>query len=133
MRLYIAVGVGGIIGTLLRYVVSILFWTDQTTAFPWATYIVNITGAFLLTYIVFQPYFVQIFSPILFVSFTTGLLGSYTTFSMLILEVMTLWNDQLSLAIIYLLATIIGGLFASYVGYVLAHRWRKDRSAHDVH
>jgi len=128
MRIYLAVGLGGVIGSLLRYLVSTMFWTDQAVAFPWATYVVNMSGAFLLTFIVFQPFIIDKLPPILFVGFTTGLIGSYTTFSMLILELITLWEDHLSLAIVYFLATLCGGLLASYAGYVVANSSSKGRA-----
>lgn len=125
MKIYIAVGIGGIIGSVLRYLISLLFWTEHINSFPWATYFVNISGACLLTFIVFHPFFVQTLSPQVFVGLTTGLIGSYTTFSTLILEITTLWNNDILLALFYTFATIFGGLFASYSGYFIAQRTSK--------
>ena len=126
MKVYVAVGIGGIIGSILRYLISTLFWTEQLASFPWATYIANITGACLLTFILFQPFFVQKLSPSVFVGVTTGLIGSYTTFSTLILEVTILINHDISLALLYTFATIFGGLLASYSGYLVAQLTSKS-------
>ncbi len=119
LKLYIAVGIGGVIGTILRYIISSLFTTEPFATFPWATFIVNMTGAFLLTWVVFQPFFVRRLDPNIFVALTTGLLGSYTTFSTLILEATVLLNNNLTIALLYIVLTIIGGLFASFLGYIV--------------
>lgn len=125
MRPYLAVGIGGIIGTILRYLISSMCWMEQTASFPWSTYIVNVSGAFLLTFILFQPFFLKNLSPRVFIGLTTGLIGSYTTFSTLIVEIMFLWNEATSLALLYLSTTILGGLLASYVGYLVANPPKK--------
>lgn len=125
MRPYLAVGIGGIIGTILRYLISSMCWMEQTASFPWSTYIVNVSGAFLLTFILFQPFFLKNLSPRVFIGLTTGLIGSYTTFSTLIVEIMFLWNEATSLALLYLSTTILGGLLASYVGYLVANPVKK--------
>lgn len=122
MRLYFAVGIGGIIGTIFRYGISTLFMTDTLTTFPWATLIVNLTGAFLLTWFVFQPFFVQRLDATIFIALTTGLIGSYTTFSTLILELTFLLHSNLTIGISYISFTIIGGLFACYLGYIVAQK-----------
>src|SRR5690625_4966967 len=125
MRPYLAVGIGGIIGTILRYLISSMCWMEQTASFPWSTYIVNVSGAFLLTFILFQPFFLKNLSPRVFIGLTTWLIGSYTTFSTLIVEIMFLWNEATSLALLYLSTTILGGLLASYVGYLVANPPKK--------
>lgn len=122
MKSYLAVGIGGVIGTLLRYIISVLFMTDSLTSFPWATLIVNLTGAFLLSWIVFQPYFIKRLDTTVFIALTTGLIGSYTTFSTLMLEVTFLLHQHLTIGILYVSLTIFGGLFACYLGYLTAKK-----------
>ena len=126
MKLYIAVGVGGVIGTILRYLISVQFMNNPLTAFPWATLIVNITGAFLLTWIIFQPVFVRRLDPIIFVALTTGLLGSYTTFSTLILEATFLLHHHIITGVLYIGATIFGGLLACLLGYIVAIKTNRN-------
>lgn len=126
MKLYIAVGIGGVVGTILRYLVSILFMSNPFTTFPWATFIVNITGAFLLTWIIFQPFFVRRLDPVIFVALTTGLLGSYTTFSTLILEVTFLLHHQIITGVLYIGVTIFGGLLACFLGYIVAMKTNRN-------
>lgn len=126
MKLYIAVGIGGVVGTILRYLVSVLFMSNPFTTFPWATFIVNITGAFLLTWIIFQPFFVRRLDPVIFVALTTGLLGSYTTFSTLILEATFLLHHQIITGVLYIGVTIFGGLLACFLGYIVAMKTNRN-------
>lgn len=126
MRLYIAVGIGGVIGTVLRYLISSLFITETFTTFPWATFAVNITGSFLLTWIVFQPFFIHRLDPVVFVALTTGLLGSYTTFSTIMLEATLLLDTNIKLGLLYVGFTIFSGLFACFLGYTIAVKTRRN-------
>ena len=126
MKLYIAVGIGGVVGTILRYLVSVLFMSNPFTTFPWATFIVNITGAFLLTWIIFQPFFVRRLDPVIFVALTTGLLGSYTTFSTLILEATFLLHHNIATGLLYIGSTIFGGLLACFLGYIFAIKTNRN-------
>lgn len=128
LKMYIAVGIGGVIGTVLRYLISITIVSEQFNSFPWATFIANITGAFLLTFIVFQPYFIRRLSTVNFVALTTGLIGSYTTFSTLMLEFTMLIQHNHWTATIYLMSTVIGGLLASFLGYMIAHKTNKSEA-----
>lgn len=128
LKMYIAVGIGGIVGTVLRYLISLTFTSEHFNSFPWATLIVNITGALLLTFIVFQPYFIRRLSTVNFVALTTGLIGSYTTFSTLMLEFTMLIQHDRWTATIYLMSTIFGGLFASFLGYIIAYKTNKSEA-----
>lgn len=128
MKIYIAVGIGGIFGTLLRYCILLIFSAEQMNSFPWATFIANMTGAFLLTWIIFHPFFINRLSSITFVALTTGLIGSYTTFSTLMLEFTLLIKQNSWLAAVYLIITILGGLFASFLGYIFAKKTNKSEA-----
>src|SRR5699024_12674402 len=104
--------------SILRYLVSVLFMSNPFTTFPCATFIVNITRAFLLTWIIFQPFFVRRLDPVIFVALTTGFLGSYTTFSTLILEATFLLHHNIATRLLYIASTIFGGLLACFLGYI---------------
>lgn len=126
MKTYLAVGIGGVIGSSLRYILSLLFLSDGFSTFPWATLTVNLTGAFLLPFIMFHPAIKVRMHPIIGSALTTGLIGSYTTFSTITVEVVHLFQKTLFLAIIYLLVTIFGGLFCSFLGYRSAQKFAKE-------
>ena len=116
----LAIAVGGGLGTLARYGVSRIIQVSQDT-FPWATFVTNLTGAFLIG--VFLTLLLERFPPMRYPRpfFAIGFLGGFTTFSTLAVETVTLCKDGYPvLGIGYLLATVACGLAACYLGVVLA-------------
>ena len=121
MRTVIAVGVAGFLGALARYGVE-GFVTERTNqGFPWGTFVVNISGSFILG--VLFALLVEgrvAVAPWLRTGLTVGLVGAYTTFSTLTLETFRLIEDG---ALLSAGANAIGsltlGLVAVYVGIVL--------------
>jgi CrcB protein len=94
-QLYIAVALGGALGTLGRYAVSGVVANAYGETFPWGTLIVNVTGSFII------GFFATLTAPDgrLFVGGTTrqfvmtGLCGGYTTFSSFSLQTLNLMRD----------------------------------------
>lgn len=85
---------------------------EQTRVFPWATFIINITGALLLGFL-----HSKITSSHILLLLGTGFLGGYTTFSTFQVELVTLVNNRKQkMMIIYLLLTVICGILAAYCG-----------------
>ena len=109
---YILVGIGGCMGSITRYAVGKLFSTRWKEPFPLATFIINITGAFLLG-VVSNVGIGRNFMLLL----ADGFLGAYTTFSTFMFEGLGLFKDSKKvLAIIYLAVSILAGV----AGYVVA-------------
>lgn len=53
----------------------------------------------------------------------TGFLGAFTTFSTFEADLFTLWTDELRLwSIVYVAASVLGGIAAFAVGYVVVSR-----------
>lgn len=94
-QLYIAVALGGALGTLGRYAVSGVVANAFGETFPWGTLIVNVTGSFII------GFFATLTAPDgrVFVGGTTrqfvmtGLCGGYTTFSSFSLQTLNLMRD----------------------------------------
>ncbi|WP_077305308.1 fluoride efflux transporter CrcB [Terribacillus halophilus] len=120
MKIYIAIGCGGSIGALLRYLAGIVI--PQTANFPMSTLIINILGCFLMGYVtnlVKQRYFAQ--KQALAKGLTTGMIGAFTTFSTVSLEAALLIRDSMiSVALIYLVISSAAGLAALMLGLRLA-------------
>lgn len=125
IRMYVAVGIGGVLGSVARFLISIVIPTDHFGAFPWATWTVNVSGAFLLTFLLFLPAVRHHIPPLVFMALTTGLLGSYTTFSTMTVESVMLFQENIRIGIVYVCLTLFGGLSASYGGYQTALHLRK--------
>jgi CrcB protein len=92
MGMYLAVALGGALGTAGRYFVSGVVANAFGETFPWGTLIINITGSFVI------GFFATLSAPDgrLMVSGTTrqfvmvGLCGGYTTFSSFSLQTLNL-------------------------------------------
>lgn len=130
--LYVAVGLGGLVGSVLRYLLSILFTFSTHSIFPWATLVVNIVGTFMLAYILFHKRFKEKWPPLIFVGITTGVIGSFTTLSTVTFQIFELWQDHVIIAVIYTCTTVFGGLYVAFLGYKLAN-YQEGRPNNHVH
>ena len=109
----LAVVLGGLLGTGLRLTIDQLVVPDS--AFPWATLLVNVAGSLALGFLVAR---VWPSAPAwLRAGLGTGLLGSFTTFSAVIVALLTLTAAGMTvLAIVYLLASLVLGFAAALLG-----------------
>ncbi len=119
MPIPLAIALAGALGALARYGLDGLI-ARRTGAFPWGTFVVNVTGSFLLG-LVFtlttERYRVE---PWLRSGTTIGFLGAYTTFSTMSLETYRLFEDgAYPLAFANAAGSLATGLAALYVGVVL--------------
>jgi CrcB protein len=109
-------------GTPARYAMERIIHVAPGT-FPWSTFAVNVSGCFvlgaLLTLIVERwppSQYVRAFAVI-------GFLGAYTTFSTFSYETYTLIRtDRSPQAAVYVVVSVIGGLFLAFAGYNLGRR-----------
>ncbi len=110
----ILVGLGGMIGSIMRYVVSFLIKHDS---FPFATLLVNITGSLLIGAIMGIAARQEGFANWrLFLA--TGICGGFTTFSAFAWENMQLLQQQrYGTFVFYTGISLIVGLAAVTTGY----------------
>jgi CrcB protein len=121
VRTAVAIGVAGALGTLARYGVKGAM-ARPAGEFPWATFAVNVSGSFLLGFIVTVLGDRLAVAPWLRAAVTTGFLGAYTTFSTVSLESYRLFEARSSgLAVANLAGSVSAGLIALFGG-VLAGR-----------
>ncbi|UTT42425.1 fluoride efflux transporter FluC [Exiguobacterium aurantiacum] len=111
----IVVMVGAFFGAMARFGIGQLVKKWSTSVFPWATLFVNVSGSFLLGYLVNMTVDYKIV-----LGLGVGFLGSFTTFSTFKLEVMRFVAKDWIRFGMYLLATYVLGLVAAYLGYHLA-------------
>jgi CrcB protein len=80
------IAVGGAAGAVSRYLLQ--GWVEELTGgrFPWGTFAVNISGSFFLGLVFALAMDRAIMSPEIRVPLMIGFIGSYTTFSTLMLE-----------------------------------------------
>lgn len=119
IKLYLAVGIGGMLGALGRYMVSVLF--TSAYLFPFGTLLANLIGCFFLSYLLHNAFIKSRLSTIVFTGLSTGLIGAFTTFSTFAVETIQLVYQSYLLAITYVLCSVGGGLLCCYIGYRVAH------------
>lgn len=115
-RLLLALLAGGFVGTVLRALLAD-HWAHDPTAWPWATFAVNVVGALLLGVVVavlrVRPAASLYWRPLL----GTGLCGGLTTFSTLQLELARIAEQgAVGRAAGYLAASLALGLLAVAAG-----------------
>ena len=119
----LAVGLGGAFGAIARYGFNILF-AKAFAPFPFATFIINILGSFLIGFLAYL--FTEKFPEheIYRLILTVGFLGAFTTFSTFELETFELIREkQLVTAFLYVSASFAVGLIAVFSGMWAAKRF----------
>src|SRR5262245_5161477 len=113
------IGVAGAAGALTRYAIATAFGVRN---FPWATFVINITGSFLLGLLLALAIERQ-WSETTVIPLAVGFLGAYTTFSTFEYETFTLLRtDRVPAAALYVGLSVGTGLLAALAGYSLARR-----------
>lgn len=117
------VGLGGGIGSLLRWQVGALIENKIRTPFKLGTLLVNVSGAFVIAYLSaslalgWEHRFGGVISSMVL----TGVLGGYTTFSTMQLDAVQMAGARRKgLALAYLTTTVGAGLLAAASGVALA-------------
>ena len=119
IRTLLFVAIGGMIGAASRW--GLLEILPDDNSWPWQIFIVNMTGSFILGFIVSKPF--QRLSPRSISALATGLCGSFTTFSMFSLDVTELLrSNQITAAWTYLGLSVIGGLILFSLSYSFSNR-----------
>ena len=112
---WVGVGVFGAIGSLARFHVGGLIAAHRPSAFPLGTFVVNLTGGFLLGLLTG----LSVTGDALLV-FGTGLLGGYTTFSTWMVEAQRLGEDgEWGLLWAYLLGSMLAGVAVTGLGWLI--------------
>ena len=119
MRTIVAIGIAGALGALGRYGLDGLVSRRLPSLFPWGTFVVNMSGAFVLGFLMTLMTEQLTTAPWLRSALTIGLLGAYTTFSTFSYETYRLLEDgAVGLAAANMLGSAVVGLLAVYLGVV---------------
>lgn len=122
---YLLVGIGGFLGANARFVVGTWAGAAFGTRFPLGTFVVNLSGCFLIGVLgtliverlVARPDHVQLLLAI-------GFLGAYTTFSSFEFENHALFLDgEWLMATLNIVLSVLLGLVAVRLGVLAAKAW----------
>jgi CrcB protein len=115
------VGMGGFIGSILRYWLGGLIHRWVQDAFPAGTLAVNVLGCFVLGGVMYLAEYREFFSSELRLFITIGILGGFTTFSTFGYETFALLRDSEHLqALVSVAANVFVGTAAVAGGWIAA-------------
>jgi len=121
MKKYLFIGLGGFFGASLRVMIkgADIF---SNVDFPLSTLIINLIGTFLLAFFLTLTLKFFKMDNELRLSLSVGFFGSFTTFSTFCKELSNLMlNGNYYFAFLYLIFSIILGLFCAFAGFKLAN------------
>ena len=121
MGRFLAICLGGAVGTGARYLLSEWAAVSLGTGFPWGTFLVNAIGSFLLAVIMYAGVEASALSPTMRLALGTGVMGGFTTYSTFSFETMRyLESGSVGLAGLYVAATLFVCLGACMAGWAAA-------------
>ena len=117
-----AVSAGGVVGACARHALG-LAWPHRPGEFPWATFVINVSGCLLIG--VLMVLITEVWSAhrLLRPFLGVGVLGGYTTFSTYVVDIQRLIAAGAArTALLYLAGTALAALAAVYAGITLTRR-----------
>lgn len=119
MRDFIFVFLGGGIGSVLRYGISL--WINKNGYFPWHTLLANIIGCTIIGLL--MGYFLKNNISWLSLLVITGFCGGFTTFSTFSIETFHyLKGGEIFTGICYAFISLTVCIFATGIGYYLTSK-----------
>jgi CrcB protein len=113
------VGLGGIIGTLLRYYLGRWVAIRTGVGFPWGTWVINLSGSLVLG-ILFALHNREALTDELWWMLGIGFCGAYTTFSTFGYEMQQLIEKKhVTTAAVYMLSSLGLGILLAWSGMVM--------------
>ncbi len=117
------VAIGGASGAVARYGINFLFG-KAFAPFPSATFFINVSGSFLIGFVLAFVGDRYELSENLKLALVIGFLGAYTTFSTFEFETYVLIRDkQLAMAVFYASLSFAIGLISVFAGVFVGKRF----------
>lgn len=118
-----AVAIGGAFGAVTRYLINISPLQNYLKPFPFPTFFINITGSFLIGFLLILLTDKYTINENLRFAIMVGFLGAFTTFSTFELEIWGLIREnQFFTAFLYLFLSIFVGFIGVLAGVSLAKK-----------
>ena len=117
----ILVGLGGFVGSSLRYMITLATYRQAGANFPIGTFVVNLMGSFIIGLVLASAMNENNTWKLLV---ATGFCGGFTTFSAFSMEGMKLIsNGSFNAALLYMFGSLIFGLALCAAGYYISIRF----------
>lgn len=117
------IAIGGSLGAVARYLLNISPLAGVFDKFPLPTFVINVTGSFLLGFlmIVFADKFVV--SENVRMAIIVGFLGAFTTFSTFEMEIFGLVQEkEIVAAFLYIFLRVLAGFIGVVSGVALGRQ-----------
>lgn len=113
------VGIGGVFGAITRFLLGKWITNKTSIVLPFGTWIINITGSFILG-ILSVLHIHDVIPEWIWVLIGIGFFGAYTTFSTFGVETMQLIQKKdLRDAVIYVITSVALGIIFAWIGSLL--------------
>lgn len=123
MKKVLSAGIGGAAGSICRHFVSLIPLPGGEAYRPLLTMAINLSGSFLLGFLVILFVKCLPMRTEVRIGLTTGFLGGYTTFSTLCKDTVFLgFSGRFLFSAVYLAASVLFGLAAAWLGILAAKR-----------
>ncbi len=117
---WIGLIIGGVTGTLARYLLAGTVYGILGSTFPYGTLVVNIIGCFLIGFLAAVAEDKFLLSPNARLLLMVGFCGAFTTFSTFMFETVNLLRDGETMrAFMNIAGSIIIGFFCLRLGFLL--------------
>ena len=121
MKVIFFIFLGGGLGSVMRYLINRWITGLVNPIFPLGTFLVNMSGCFLIGFLVFYSERFGANSLNWRWFLVTGFCGGYTTYSSYSFENVQLMTTQhVGIMLVYILGSVAIGLAATYAGIILS-------------
>lgn len=121
MQNYLIIGVGGFLGAVTRYAVSLWIGQRWGRIFPLGTFFINVSGSFLIALVMSLSTERLMLNPQWRLFLAVGFLGAYTTFSTFEFETGNLLRDgEWMIAGLNVVLSVVAGFIALKIGDVIS-------------
>ncbi|MCA1564633.1 MAG: fluoride efflux transporter CrcB [Acidobacteria bacterium] len=127
---YLAVAAGSALGGMLRYFLGSTTWSRTAAPFPAATFVINVTGSFVVGFFLTLATERLQMSAHLRLAVAVGFVGAYTTFSTFEYETLRLAEEHnFQLALLNVFLSVVVGFAAVWGGARLAREFEATAAA----
>jgi CrcB protein len=121
---YLVVAAGGALGACLRYFIGGTVFANTRTPFPLATFVINVSGSFIIGFFLTLATERMHVSPHLRLAIAVGFVGAYTTFSTFEYETIRLIEEGYFIhAVLNVFLSVVVGFVAVWGGIALARKF----------
>ncbi|RWR11667.1 fluoride efflux transporter CrcB [Siminovitchia fortis] len=120
---YLAVGIGGMAGSIIRYLISLYSINLWSGSFPYGTFTANMCGCFILGLLTGLNEKKEMIPKTIMLGLGTGMIGSLTTFSAFSVETVQLYeSSSIYIAGLYVLLSAVFGLLLAWSGFYIGQK-----------